>query len=106
MLRNLARNLRRLGREEEESEDEREKGGGRKVRRFFGGVEGELWFVFAHNKSLVSYPFVMSIFSSSEGIGCNSGMRVNTWNIGLIPRRPPHRHRGINTQLDHISQVH
>ncbi|OBT66998.1 hypothetical protein VE03_04245 [Pseudogymnoascus sp. 23342-1-I1] len=55
VLRNLARNLRRLGREEEEREDEREKGGGRKVARYFGGVEGELWFVFAHNKSLASY---------------------------------------------------
>ncbi|KFY52810.1 hypothetical protein V497_08441, partial [Pseudogymnoascus sp. VKM F-4516 (FW-969)] len=55
VLRNLARNLRRLGREEEEREDEREAGGGRKVAKFFGGVEGELWFVFAHNKSLASY---------------------------------------------------
>ncbi|KFY60246.1 hypothetical protein V496_05400, partial [Pseudogymnoascus sp. VKM F-4515 (FW-2607)] len=55
VLRNLARNLRRLGREEEEREDERERGGGRKVARYFGGVENELWFVFAHNKSLASY---------------------------------------------------
>ncbi|ELR06125.1 RSC chromatin remodeling complex component [Pseudogymnoascus destructans] len=55
VLRNLARNLRRLGREEEDREDEREAGGGRKVARYFGGVEGELWFVFAHNKSLASY---------------------------------------------------
>ncbi|KFY19144.1 hypothetical protein V493_08110, partial [Pseudogymnoascus sp. VKM F-4281 (FW-2241)] len=55
VLRNLARNLRRLGREEEEREDERENGGGRMVARYFGGVKGELWFVFAHNKSLASY---------------------------------------------------
>ncbi|KFY70566.1 hypothetical protein V499_09070, partial [Pseudogymnoascus sp. VKM F-103] len=25
------------------------------VARYFGGVERELWFVFAHNKSLASY---------------------------------------------------
>jgi chromatin structure-remodeling complex subunit RSC9 len=70
VLRNLARNLRRLGREEEEREDEREAGGGRKVAKFFGGVEGELWFVFAHNKSLVSLecPYLLCFFLRVDGL--------------------------------------
>lgn len=58
VLRNLARNLRKTEAEEAALKEGRVS----YVAKYFKPVEPELWFVFAHNKSLVSLPFCFLSF--------------------------------------------